>query len=62
MNLSHRRTKSLLDKVPAAKQVLIKVASHRKLAVVLKSERQKSWKVKWTERQIVEKFNRRNDE
>jgi len=30
-----------LDKVPAAKQTLMKVASHRKCAVVLKSEREK---------------------
>ena len=42
-----------MDKVPAAKQALMKVASHRKCAVVLKSEREKKLKVKWTERQIV---------
>ena len=30
-----------MDKVPAAKQALMKVASHRKCAVVLKSERGK---------------------
>ena len=30
-----------MDKVPAAKQALMKVASHRKFAVVLKSEREK---------------------
>ena len=52
-----------MDKVPAAKQALMKVASHWKFAVVLKSERKKkSLKVKWTEIQIVKKFKRRNDE
>ena len=35
-----------MDKVPAAKQTLMKVASHRKCAVVLKSEREKKRKLK----------------
>ena len=42
-----------MDKVPAAKQALMKVASHRKCAVVLKSEREEKKKVK--------KSNRRKD-
>ena len=42
-----------MDKVPAAKQALMKVASHRKCAVVQKSERERKKKVK--------KSNRRKD-